>query len=134
MARKSSRKVKEEEAVIDSKLEREKQIEIEKKRDISEFLTSIKINEEMSPADIAEKILLKVNKPLYWKVLVMGIIALKHPNNIQNVAKPGYLSEIYSNFSLDGRFQYQPHNCTWTLTAFLPQETKRKKRSKEELE
>ena len=39
------------------------------------------------------------------------------------------LSEIYTNFCLDGRFQFQKGHM-WTLTSYLPQETKRIKRAK----
>ena len=103
----------------------EEKIEFEKKRDISFLIKDLIKYQHKSYADIGYAILNKIN-PLYWKVLAQTIFNIKYPNLEPTADK---LSEIYTNFSLDGRFQFQKGHM-WTLTSLLPQETKRTKRAK----
>lgn len=126
MAKKSTRTVNKENAE-DERSELEKRVEIEKNRDISKEIASIDFSDiaQLSYADVGERILKKVN-PLFWKVLATNIFKLKFPDSLDMSASR--LSEIYTDFCLDGRFQFQKGHL-WTLTCFLPQETKRVKRA-----
>jgi len=103
----------------------EERIEFEKKRDISPVVKELAGFKNKSFADVGNAILKKIY-PLYWKVLAQGIFDIKYPGLIPTADK---LSEIYTNFSLDGRFQFQKGHM-WTLTIYLPQEAKRVKKSK----
>lgn len=126
MAKKSTRTVSKDN-IEDERSELEKRVEIEKNRDISKEIASIDFSDidQLSYADVGERILKKVN-PLFWKVLATNIFKLKFPNSTNIQAYQ--LSEIYTDFCLDGRFQFQKGHL-WTLTCFLPQETKRVKRA-----
>lgn len=103
----------------------EERIEFEKKRDISPVLKELARLKNKSFADVGEAILKKIH-PLYWKVLAQGIFDIKYTGLNATADK---LSEIYTNFSLDGRFQFQKGHM-WTLTIYLPQETKHVKKAK----
>ena len=103
----------------------EERIEFEKKRDISPVIKDLAKLKNKSFADVGEAILKKIY-PLYWKVLAQGIFDIKYAGIEPTADK---LCEIYTNFSLDGRFQFQKGHM-WTLTMYLPQETKRVKKSK----
>lgn len=112
----------------DKTLSFEERIELEKKKDISDVIKSLLSLSNKSYADIGEAILKKVH-PLYWKVLAEGIFDIKYHNDISANKNASRLSEIYTNFCLDGRFQFQKGHM-WTLTYFLPAEVKRTKRVK----
>lgn len=81
----------------------------------------------LSFADIGELILL-ANKSMYWKDLASTILDIKYPWVPVQDRTASSLAEVYNAFCLDYRFQYQ-HGHIWTLRAFLPSETKRKRKA-----
>lgn len=122
MAKKSSRNsVKDD---VDEQSVFEQRIQLEKTRDISNEIKDININDNDDYTTVAELILQKIH-PLYWKVLITAVLNLK---GVQVNAQT--LSEAYTNICLNGKFQFQKGHM-WTLTRFLPQETKKKKHAKE---